>query len=85
MHRSAYAPAGAISDAGLLVSLSYALQRPGGPLGRRARALARRLADGPADRALRLRAADLLAVLLTASDSGTAADDDELLDEEFDA
>ena len=73
------------SSAALLLSLSHALDAPNGPLGRRARHLAARLARFPADRALQRRAGDLVAVLLAATDAGMALDDDGLLDSGFDA
>ena len=74
------------STAGLLLSLSHSLPNPGGPLARQARATAHRLSEGVATRALQRRAADLLAVLLTATDCDlTGYEDPNCLDSEFDA
>lgn len=73
------------SSAALLLSLSRALDAPNGPLGRRARHLAARLARFPADRALQRRAGDLVAVLLAATDAGMALDDDAVIDDAFDS
>ena len=76
----------AVSTSGLILSLASEIARPGSSLARRCTAIAHKLADHPANRALRLRAADLLADLLCMADqAGGAATDAELLDEEFDA
>ena len=86
MHRTrSTAPAGAVSTAGMLSSLSHSLPNPSGPLARSAQRLAHRLANGRADRADLDAASDLLARLLDASDVGLAYDEDGLLDEGFDA
>lgn len=77
MHARSHAST-APSNAGLILSLVDALPNPQGPLARRARAVA---AHGSA-----AQAGDVLALLLDATDAGLAVcDDDNLLDEEFDA
>lgn len=74
----------ATTTAGMLSSLSHALPNPAGALGRSARALADRLADGRATPADTRLAADMLARLLEETDSGLPSFDADLLDEEFD-
>lgn len=86
MHRNrSTAPAGAVSTAGMLSSLSHSLPNPAGPLARSARALAHRLAQGTSNFADLDAAAVLLARLLDATDTGVSYDEDGLLDESFDA
>jgi hypothetical protein len=73
------------STAGMLLSLASALPSPASPLGRRARAIAKRLTCGTRDRSLERRAADLLADLLTETDADTSGYESEgLLDGDFD-
>jgi hypothetical protein len=74
------------STAGLLISLANTLPERAQALRRRAIALARRL-NRPHDRATDNRAADTLALLLTAADNSEFAGyaEDGLLDQEFDA
>lgn len=74
------------STAGMLLSLASALPSPNGPLARQARATAHRLSEGVATRALQRRAADLLAVLLTATDCDlTGYEDPDCLSSDWDA
>lgn len=77
--------AGAVSQAGLILSLVGTLDNPRSPLGRRATGLAHRLSDGTATRAELDAAAAVLAQLLDATDCGLPLDGDDLLDSEFDA
>lgn len=77
--------AGAISQAGLILSLVGTLDNPRSPLGRRASALAHRLSDGSATSADLDAAAAVLSQLLDATDAGLPFDDDGLLDSGFDA
>lgn len=79
-----HAPVEPSSTPGLMLSLVSALPDPSCPLARRARSIAHRLADGRSDRALRRRAADIMAAMLDAADAGLALDDDGLLDGGFD-
>lgn len=86
MHRNrSAAPAGAVSTAGMLSSLSHSLPNPSGPLARSARALAHRLAQGTCSTADLDEAASLMTRLLDETDVGLAYDEDGLLDEGFDA
>lgn len=78
-------PSGAVSQAGLLLSLVGTLDNPRGPLGKRASGLAHRLSDGSATAAELDAAAAVLALLLDETDAGLAIDDDGLLDSEFDS
>lgn len=82
LHKPAARPAGAISTAGLLLSLAGTLDQPHGPLARRAKAVAHALMAGDTDHDT---AAALLCQLLDACDAGLALDDDGLLDSGFDA
>lgn len=75
----------AVGTAGLLLSLASALPAPDGALGRAARHLAHRLAQGTSNFADLDAASDLLARLLDATDTGVSYDEDGLLDEGFDA
>ena len=86
LHRNrSAAPVVASSTAGLLLSLASSLPAPDGALGRSARHLAHRLAQGTCSTADLDAASDLLARLLDASEVGIAYDEDGLLDEGFDA
>lgn len=78
------APIGAPTTGAMLISLAHALPDPSCALGRAARAMAHRLQEA-SPRALRLEAAELLAQLLDATDNLGDCDDDDLLDDEFDA
>lgn len=81
-----HSPAPDVSTAGLLISLSHSLPSPNGPLARQARAIAHRLSEGVATRALQRRAADIMATLLSATDCDlTGYEDPDCLDSEFDA
>lgn len=78
-------PSGAVSQAGLILSLVGTLDNPRSPLGRRASGLAHRLSDGSATAADLDAAAAVLARLLDETDAGMAMDDEGLLDSNFDA
>lgn len=85
-HRQASTrPAGALSQAGLILSLVGTLDNPRSPLGRRAMALAARLSDDRASRSDIDAASVILAQLLDETDAGMAIDDENLLDAEFDS
>ena len=84
-HKRSASPAGAASTSGLLLSLASALPAPEGAMGRAARHLAHRLSQGTSTRADLDAASDMLARLLDETDTGVAAYDADLLDEEFDA
>jgi hypothetical protein len=78
-------PSGAVSQAGLLLSLVGTLDNPRGPLGKRASGLAHRLSDGSATAAELDAAAAVLALLLDETDADTSGYESEgLLDGGFD-
>lgn len=73
------------STAGLLLSLTANLPDPSCPIGRRARRIAKRLANATnPNRALAHSAADILARLIDAEAASMPWDDDGLLCAEFD-
>lgn len=76
---------GAVSQAGLILSLVGTLDNPRSPLGKRASALVHTLSEGRATTRDLDAAAAVLAQMLDATDCGMALDDDGLLDSEFDA
>jgi hypothetical protein len=77
--------AGAVSQAGLILSLVGTLDNPRSPLGRRASTLAHRRCDGGATTADLDAAAAVISTLLDATDCGLPIDGEYLLDSGFDA
>lgn len=85
LNRHRTSPAGAVSTAGMLLSLASALPDNQRALARAANRLAHRLSDGASTRADLSAASDMLARLLDETDTGICFDEDGLLDEGFDA
>jgi hypothetical protein len=85
-HRNRHSAAsGAVSQAGLILSLVGTLDNPRSPLGRRASTLAHRLSEGGATTADLDAAASVISTLLDATDCGLPIDGEYLLDSGFDA
>ena len=78
-------PAGAVSQAALILSLVHSLDNPRGPLGRRATGLAHKLSEGYATRHDLDAASTVLAQLLDATDLDVTYAEDGLIDSDFDA